>query len=279
MRADLPYRTLWSTRGRMSTFIYVIFRTPGARSSGRGRHGDVTGDDDPLIVWARQGDKPGVRVFRNADAIAVACPDVCRKDRVVVHGTADNVVPFADDPAEGVAALLGQVESSYRPMGDEKLIDELAAICDRVEVAGRFGWMETSSPVRGSPTRTRAGAWLDRDDEVAELLRRAFPESYAWPGGTGVRRWAGIRQSGRLLATAAEAWTVPGIGFLAGVTTHPAARRRGLAAALCGFVTDELLREHARVALFVDYWNSAALRTYQRLGYTLRPVAAARLHC
>lgn len=226
----------------------------------------MIGDEDPLIVWARQGDKPGVRVFRNADAIAVACPDVCRKNRVVVHGT-----------AEGVAALLGQVESSYRPMGDEKLIDGLAVICDRVEVAGRFGWMETSSPVRASPMRTGAGAWLDRDDEVAELLRTAFPESYAWPGGTGVRRWAGIRRNGRLLATAAEAWTVPGIGFLAGVTTHPAARRRGLAAALCGFVTDELLREHSRVALFVDYWNSAALRTYQRLGFTLRPVAAARL--
>ena len=221
----------------------------------------MTGDDDPLIVWARQGDKPGVRMFRNADAVAVACPDVSRKNRVAVHGT-----------AEGVAALLGEVDSSYRPVGDEKLIDELAAICDRVEVAGRFGWMETTTPVRAG-----AGTWLDRDDEVEDLLRTAFPQSYAWPGGTGVRRWAGLAENGRLLATAAEAWSAPAVGFIAGVTTHPAARGRGLAVALCGFVTDELLREHGRAALFVDYWNTAALRTYRRLGYTLRPIAAARL--
>jgi predicted GNAT family acetyltransferase len=74
---------------------------------------------------------------------------------------------------------------------------------------------------------------------------------------------------------AAEAWPVPGIGFLAGVATHPDARGRGLAKRLCAFVTDDLLRDNERVALFVDYWNEAALRTYRRLGFTLRPLGAA----
>jgi ribosomal protein S18 acetylase RimI-like enzyme len=139
-----------------------------------------------------------------------------------------------------------------------------------LEKVGRFGWMETQDKISGG-----TGDWLTDTEEVGDLLETAFPESYAWPGGHGVRRWAGIRDSGRLLTVAAEAWPVPGIGFLAGVATHPDARGRGLAARLCAFVTDELLRDNERVALFVDYWNEAALRTYRRLGFTLRPLAAA----
>jgi ribosomal protein S18 acetylase RimI-like enzyme len=119
------------------------------------------------------------------------------------------------------------------------------------------------------------GHWLPDSKGVGDLLEAAFPQSYAWPGGNGVQRWAGIRDGERLLTVAAEAWPVPGIGFLAGVATHPDARGRGLAARLCAFVTDELLRDNERVALFVDYWNEAALRTYRRLGFTLRPLGAA----
>jgi predicted GNAT family acetyltransferase len=112
---------------------------------------------------------------------------------------------------------------------------------------------------------------------VAGLLEEAFPKSHAWPGGDGVRRWAGIHHGRRLVATAAEAWSVPGIGFLAGVATRPDVRGRGLATAICSFVIDELLGEHDRVALFADYWNAGAIATYTRLGFGLRPVAAAKV--
>jgi predicted GNAT family acetyltransferase len=80
----------------------------------------------------------------------------------------------------------------------------------------------------------------------------------------------------RLVAVAAEAWSVPEIGFLAGVATRPQARGRGLAASVCAFVTNELLAGRQRVALVADYWNSAAIATYRRLGFTLRPLGAAR---
>lgn len=79
----------------------------------------------------------------------------------------------------------------------------------------------------------------------------------------------------RLVAVAAEAWSVPEIGFLAGVATRPQARGRGLAASVCAFVTNELLAGRQRVALVADYWNSAAIATYRRLGFTLRPLGAA----
>jgi ribosomal protein S18 acetylase RimI-like enzyme len=120
------------------------------------------------------------------------------------------------------------------------------------------------------------GAWLDDVAGVADLLREAFPDSYAKPGAPGVLRWAGVRdQDGKLLATAADAWSVRDVGFIAGVATHPGARGTGLASALCAFVTNDMLRSHRRVALFADHWNEAALRTYRRLGFTQRPLAAA----
>ena len=225
----------------------------------------MSAEDDPLIAWARQDGRPGVRAWSRPGAVAVACPDLSRRDRLVVHG----------EPAV-VAALLGEevlpvLGPGYRPVGDEALMTAVAARVPGVRIAGRFGWMDVTAPVPPG-----VGAWLDgADDEVAGLLRDAFPDSYAWPGGSGVRRWAGIRDGGALCATAAEAWSSRGVGFLAGVTTHPAARGRGLGAALCAFVTNDLLRDRPRVALFVDYWNTAALRTYRRLGFALRPLAAA----
>ena len=224
-------------------------------------------DDDPLIVWARQDGRPGVRTWSRPGAVAVACPDLSRRDRLVVQG----------EPGAVAALLTGEVLPAvgpgYRPLGDEALLDAVAERVPQVAVAGRFGWMDVTTPV--APGR---GAWLDgADDEVARLLETAFPDSYARPGGSGVHRWAGLRDGGELRATAAEAWSVADVGFVAGVATHPAARGRGLAAALCGFVTNDLLRDRSRVALFVDYWNEAALRTYRRLGFTLRPLAAASL--
>ncbi len=223
-------------------------------------------EDDPLIVWARQDGRPGVRTWSRPGAVAVACPDLCRKDRLAVHGDPDAVAGLL------TGEVLAAVGAGYRPVGDEDLITAVAARVPQVRVTGRFGWMDVTAPV--PPGR---GEWLADDRAVAALLETAFPDSYAWPGGSGVRRWAGVCEGGELRATAAEAWSVPEIGFLAGVTTHPAARGRGLAAGLCGFVTNDLLRDRARVALFVDHWNAAALRTYRRLGFRLRPIAAATL--
>ncbi|GIF08156.1 GNAT family N-acetyltransferase [Actinoplanes siamensis] len=92
-----------------------------------------------------------------------------------------------------------------------------------------------------------------------------------------MRRWAGLRDDGgRLVAVAADAWSTVETGFLAGVTTRPDARGRGLAADLCAFATDELLAGRERVALLADYTNVPAVRTYQRLGFRIRRVAAAR---
>lgn len=232
--------------------------------------------DDPLLVWAAQGLRSGVRAWALGDAVAVAvaCAALGRRDRLALRG-----------PAPAVAALvrqaLAEVGPTYRPLGDAPLIAALVGRVSELEVASTFGWMDTRSPAPGGAAGEPAH-WLGPHQlgEVTRLLARAFPHSDARPGMPGVRRWAGVRDTdagGRLAATAADAWTAPGVGYVAGVATDPRARRRGHGASACRLVIDTLVGEHGRAALMVDAWNSDAIRLYQRLGLRQRAVAAARV--
>jgi ribosomal protein S18 acetylase RimI-like enzyme len=140
--------------------------------------------------------------------------------------------------------------------------------------------MEVTGPVAGPQSEGAKIGWLRREElpEVTALIDEEFPRSYARPGGSGVHRWAGLRgDDGQLLAVAAEAWSTPGTGFLAGVATRTQARGRGLARQVCAFATNEQITGRARVALLADYWNVAAVAAYRKLGFALRPLAAAHL--
>lgn len=92
-----------------------------------------------------------------------------------------------------------------------------------------------------------------------------------------MRRWAGVAEGNELVSVAADAWSAPDIGFLAGVATVPATRGRGHSRAVCGFVTAELMRKHGSVGLMVDAGNEAAIALYLKLGYGYRGVAAAAM--
>ncbi|WP_433826109.1 GNAT family N-acetyltransferase [Actinoplanes sp. CA-015351] len=235
-------------------------------------------EQDLFVGWAAAA--PGARVFRKLGATVVACADLAHWDRLVIAG----------DP-DALAALIGEVVPetgpSFRPFGPEDLVTAVADRMPDLEVSARFAWMDRDSPVSGTTSAssrarstTPAGAaWLTEAEwpEVTELLKESFSDSYAWPGASGVERWAGIRdQDGRLLAVTADAWSTPAIGFMAGVATRREARGRGLGAELCAFAADELLAGRDRVALLADYDNTAAVATYRKLGFVTRPVAAAR---
>jgi len=231
----------------------------------------VSADDDPLLLWTAQDMATGARAWALGDAAAVACRDVSRRDRLALRGS-------PADAAELVRRVRPQV-AGFKPVADVALIDALAGRVAGLVPVARFGWMDTTGP---APAPVRASGecrWLPDGElpEVTALLEAEHPGSWARPGHSGVRRWAGLRDAaGVLQAVGADAWSVPEIGFVAGVATRARTRGQGLGTTLCAFLTDELIKGRSRVALLVDLDNTAAVRTYEKLGYRLRPIAAAR---
>ncbi|MEV0679800.1 GNAT family N-acetyltransferase [Actinosynnema sp. NPDC050436] len=217
-------------------------------------------DPDPLVRWAAQCLLPGRGgvAWAHGGAVGVLAPRLNRHDRLVLVG-----------PVDGIAAILrARTRPGVRPL----VLAEVAPALPDLLVAATFGWMERTGTL-GAPELP----WLDETawDDVESLLRKANPNSYVWPYEPGPRRWTGVHaEDGTLAAVGADAWSAPGIGFIAGVATHPDHRGRGLSTRVCAALTGALLREEGACALMVDAANAAAIKVYERLGYTYRSVSA-----
>ncbi|MEU0570986.1 GNAT family N-acetyltransferase [Nonomuraea sp. NPDC005983] len=238
------------------------------------------GDDD-LLVWAAQRLSGGARAWALGDAMVAAGPGASRRDRLGVWGGTSCAV-------ELMRHALAEVGPTFRPFGEAGLVAQVAAELDGVEVVGGFSWMslgvlpapaDETGDAAGDGTGGGAVGWLggEADAEVAALLAAGAPDSYAVPGAAGVSRWAGLRIGGSLAAVAADAWSAPSVGLLAGVATAAAFRGRGLAGRVCRWVSGELVAAHGRAALMVDDDNAAAIAVYERIGYRRRPVLACRV--
>ncbi|SDH01952.1 FR47-like protein [Lentzea fradiae] len=216
--------------------------------------------DDPFIRWASQALGAGGAAWEHHGAVAVHAPCLARRRRLVLSG-----------PAEGVASLLAAHGRGVelRPQLEVSLAREVTELMPSEWAEDKpFGWMDRTGALDLPP---EAG-WLPATDAVTSLLRLANPDSWAWPGETGVRRWAGVHVAGTLAATAAEAWSSEHVGFMMGVAVHPEHQGRGLGLRVCQFVASSLLSRYGTCALFVDDGNAAAIALYRKLGFTLRQV-------
>lgn len=231
-----------------------------------------TATDESMVRWAAQAltsdypYEPGA-AWQHGSAVAVYAPKLNQNDRLVYTGQ-------PEDAAELLARVVPELPGErLRPLASTALAHQVASRLE-MEVRATFGWMR----LVGEPPSTPAPGveWLPahESDSVTALLRTANPRSYLVPDDPGARRWAGIHaEDGALLAVGAEAWPAPGVGFIAGVATHPDRRGSGLSTMLCGFLTRELARE-GDVTLMVDADNTAALKVYRRLGFDYRAVTA-----
>ncbi|PWU57526.1 GNAT family N-acetyltransferase [Micromonospora globispora] len=180
------------------------------------------------------------------------------------------------DSAE-LAALLTDLAPLLPARLWAHLSPRLDATLDRwfhLEDAAPHHRMALTDPARLARV-TPAGAPLSPADlpELLALYAAAYPGNWFDPRMLDTGQYVGIREAGELVAVAgvhvwSPTWRVAALG---NVTTHPRARGRGLGgaavAALCARLRDSV--DHVTLNVRAD--NTAAVRLYQRLGFT--PVA------
>jgi ribosomal protein S18 acetylase RimI-like enzyme len=215
-------------------------------------------------MWAAQGLLAGGAAWALGGAVVVACPALCGRDRLIVRGTADAA-------ANLVSAVRDAIGPSYALIGDPLLMTALLARVTWLEPRGFFGWLDCIRRPMCRPVHE--ARWLSRQEWSAadELLSVAYPKSFARPGVAGVSRWAGITDlTGSLTSIAADAWSSPGLGFLAGLAVAPGARRSGQGRDVSAFVLSALLAVHGRVAMMVQDSHASAIASYTELGLMYR---------
>jgi ribosomal protein S18 acetylase RimI-like enzyme len=219
---------------------------------------------DPRCLWAAQGLLSGGAAWAVDGAVAVGCPALSGRDRLIIRGP-------VGPAARLLSAAIDTLGPGYVLIGDPPLMSELLARISWLEPRGCFGWMDGIR--RPQHRAVHKARWLSRQEWHAadRVLNMAYPDSFARPGLPGVSRWAGIcDESGRLTSIAADAWSAPGLGFVAGLAVVPAARGTGQGRDVCAFVLSSLIASHGRVAMMVRDWNEAAIAMYAGLGLTYR---------
>lgn len=110
--------------------------------------------------------------------------------------------------------------------------------------------------------------WCADEEAITDLLRLVSPGTSAWPGDPRVRRWAGIREDGRLLACLADTSAVDDVGHISAIAVRPEARGRGLGPSITAWAMRRMFAAGADVVTLGVYSdNAVGLRMYDRLGF------------
>jgi len=222
-------------------------------------------------MWLAQGLQRGGQAWEHAGGVAVGCHGLCGVDRIVLRGPADAAAALASE-------AIGALGPSFEVIGDPPLIASLLGRLGWLEPYSFFAWMDSTRRPRHE--RLHSVRWLAQREWKAaqEVLVAASPSYYARPGQPGIRRWAGITDAhGRLTCTVAEAWSVPGLGFMTALAVLPRARCVGQGKDVCAFVLEALLDAQGRVALMEWDWNWAAVNLYTQLGMSYQRQQIVRM--
>lgn len=249
------------------THLPAAWRTHRMLLGDRGRAGlvAVSGDDLAVLVTAAVGDR----------RVAYGLGDAARA-RALLAATLDEVAPaWVSLPrlGAGPAGVEGAPDGP-RPAPEEDLPGPLAAA---YRPATAWDWWAIDPT--GAPAPSSAVERLDpAADEAAirDCLAEANPSTQADPASPGEAGWFGVREGGRLLgvigastrvgrpAGADLSWHLHGLGV------RPAARRRGLGAALTATAAAAGVEAGADwVSLGMYASNDAARRVYDRLGFVV----------
>ena len=260
-RPDLARQCLTSRTCTVTLWPVTVHHLEQLRS--RGEVAEASGAD-PQCMWAAQGLLMGGAAWAFAGAVAVACPALCGRDRLIVRGPAAAAASL-------VRAIRDAIGPTYALIGDPLLMTALLGRVTWVEPRGFFGWMDCIRRPTCRPVHE--ARWLARQEWSAadQVLSVAYPRSSARPGVPGVSRWAGITDlAGSITSIAADAWSSPGLGFVAGLAVVPAVRRTGQGRDVTAFVLKSLMAMHGRVAMMVQNSDETSIARYAELGLTYR---------
>ncbi|MFF5181567.1 GNAT family N-acetyltransferase [Micromonospora sp. NPDC000316] len=201
-----------------------------------------------------------------------------RGDQVVLlyHGVAPPTLLAFAAPAQrdGMAALLAEVAPLLPARLYAHLSPGLAEALEgsfRCESGGRHHRMALTDPARLAAV-TPAGAVLGAADlpRLRELYERAYPGNWFDARMLDTGQYLGVRDGGELVAVAgvhvfSSAYRVAALG---NVATHPRWRGRGLGTAVVAALSARLRVSVTHVTLNVKADNAAAVRLYERVGFT-----------
>ncbi|MFL6136274.1 MAG: GNAT family N-acetyltransferase [Frankiaceae bacterium] len=209
--------------------------------------------DHPLVAHLTAYPTAELPIWRYGDAVAVGY-HYWDHPTIAAHGSPPDVATLVRAIGESVRSWIS-VPADVVPLLPTGFLLDMHD--------WEFRWT-----ARPTGTRPDAAAWLGPDDEddVRELLAAGFPDASVGPGSPRARRWAGIRDGdGRLVGCAADATGRDGTGFVASITTRPDLRGGGIGRTITGWLTDRLVAEHGRAALWVFTGNDPARAVYDRL--------------
>ncbi|MET8323103.1 GNAT family N-acetyltransferase [Micromonospora sp. NPDC005189] len=141
----------------------------------------------------------------------------------------------------------------------------------RLDPGGRHHRMALTDRARLAAVAP-AGVLLGPADlpRLRDLYARAYPDNWFDARMLDTGQYLGVREGGELVAVAGVHVFSPayGVAALGNVTTHPRCRGRGLGAAVVAALCARLRESVTHVTLNVKADNAAAVRLYERVGFT-----------
>jgi ribosomal protein S18 acetylase RimI-like enzyme len=142
----------------------------------------------------------------------------------------------------------------------------------RIEPHGAYDKMGLTDSAGLDAVDTSAVVRLQPADlaEVAALYDAAYPGNWFDPRMLETGHYYGVREDGALLSVAGVHVYSPRyrVAALGNITTHPAARGRGLATLATAKLCQELRRSVDQIGLNVRADNAGAIACYTKLGFT-----------